>query len=275
MNVILVPVYRRPELLYLNLKNLSKCRSIDNYHVVYEKEYDYSDKIDDVIQRFSNILGSDSIMWDSYYGLNKGYLEAVKQLTPVTDDYLIVIEEDVRVTRDFLEWVEYVYRHFLTAEVFSIVGFAHENRPQENITQTDIELVLCGEWHSPYGAVFPKKMLEKIVLPHCTERYYQDRKGYSEALYHLGRWYEQDGLMQRLLITHNLRTLAPKLSRAQHMGYWGRGPYQGEKKTFEDRICEISSILDSEEEYIKRSRATNFAKFRGDYTWENMKLVRK
>lgn len=262
-NIILIPAYRRPVMLHLNLNSLIKCDGIRNYRLLFALDGSHDRQAKEIIDNSCSNLDREIIERSTRYGLSKNILEGMKMASKNTRDYFIVIEEDVRVTKDFLKWQEYVHEHFFKDNILASYGFAYENKSR--IDQSMIEEVRLTDWYVPYGTLISKRVFQKYILPHCNDKYYQDRKTYLKSHFslpvHIANiiWSEQAGLIQHIRLQNNLICLSPALSRVQHMGYGGR-----------NSIEEVKKVLEQEKLY--RKYRSDFAKFRKTYSWNQLKL---
>lgn len=273
MNRIMIPFWKRPELLYLNLEALSKCRNLDNYYLYFKTDKNYDEKCIEIIKNFfGNFDNKEIDITPHPQDLSRNILEGVKKCADKTDNYLVLIEEDIRVTKDFLEYVEYCYENYLSSDVFCIHGFAKDREEREE----RLNKIERKRWYSPYGVCLPKQSL-KLVTPHINERYLSKKGVYVQKLtpgwIHKDKFIEQAGLLQRLRRIHKPNILKPKLSRSQHMGYWGRGAYPNRETSFENRINKIRRVLNSKEKYNKYRKADDFTSFNEDYNWEELDFI--
>jgi len=269
MEVILVPASRRSKFLTLSLASLYACRGIDKYKVICHLDAGCTEAMKRVLASFKNKLNLEVRIRTDLHSSTANILEGLKYSQDQTDNYVIVVEEDVRVTRDFLEYQEYVWRHLWEPKTFSSCGCAVEDR--EDFTQEEIEAVRVRPY--PYWGVatlIPKVIFDRLIREHCTFTYYRNLYGYADSYHptwHLrGSYVEQDGLLSRVVDKNKMEVLFPVLTRGQHMGYTRGEP----RESFE----EIERILNNKEEYLRRRiLAKDFSRFRGDYKWSKLRRL--
>jgi len=224
MNVIMVPARNRPEFLYISLSSLLKNKEVENYKILFVFECDVKRECQKIVKRLIADVGLDVefVKWDSFYGLSKGILEGMKIAFTKTDEYVIVLEEDVMVSRDYLRFVDYCYRNFYLkrkdiATISGMISLEHGKK-------RDVTKVRKRMWYSPYGVLIPKKFFFRYVYPHCIEEYYCNPSYYCDKYHpnwiYRGMYTEQAGLINRIIHKNALYCLEPEVPRCQHIGWY-------------------------------------------------------
>lgn len=225
LNYILIPGRNRSEFFDITLDSLMDCPEIKDYQILFAFENDVLPEYYDIIKRYVRYPSQIEIKrWDMHYGLTRGHLEGMKIAFQKTDEYVIVVEDDVRVSRDFLRYMDYCYRHFYKEH--SDIGTISGQMSRDSVSgERDVRLIHKRQWYSPYGVLIPKKFFDELLLPHCTEAYYKDPR-YPDEYYpewkHKGKYIEQAGLINRIIHKNNLYCLEPEVPRCQDIGFYGK-----------------------------------------------------
>ncbi|RLA82775.1 MAG: hypothetical protein DRG31_06955 [Deltaproteobacteria bacterium] len=226
MNVVMIPTYDRPEFLFISLSSLLENKGIEDYKLLFIFEHRARKECKEIASKLVAKRGLDYefIEWKSFYGLSKGILEGLKIAFRMADEYVIVIEEDVRTSRDFLKFGDYCYRNFYLnrKDIATVSGFVSvEHGVKRSITRVRKRM-----WYSPYGVLIPKSFFYKYIYPHCTEKYYSDPSRYCDSYYetwiYRGKYTEQAGLINRVIHKNALYCLVPEVPRCQHIGWYGK-----------------------------------------------------
>lgn len=287
MNTILIPFYERPELLYLTLESVARNPEASAYRLELATHDGFDPLCMEVINGFLGCFSNMQLHVDPRHGqamgLTRNILENIKRLAPDVDEYLLLIEEDIRIAPDCLRFLDASYREFHGPNVFAHLAFVRES--EESSAADAASLVERRQWYHPWGVLLPTDTLE-LILPHCSEAYYSNRGLYVEKLYPsarlglpaMGASNEQAGMLQRLRAKHRPDCIWPKRSRAQHMGYWGGPPgrYQPcpHEGTFDERVRAVREVMADHWDYVdRRWRSWNdYAPHREDNEWETLRL---
>lgn len=228
MNYILMPGRNRAEFFDIALSSLMGCPEIENYRILFEFECDVQQEYYDIIKRYVKCPSQIEIKrWDTHYGLTRGHLEGMKIAFNNTDEYVIIVEDDVMVSRDFLRYHDYCYRNFYKerGDIGTITGQISHASVSKEPEERDPKLVHKRLWYHPYGVLIPKDFFYKYVLEHCTEKYYKNPL-YVDTVYpewsERGKWFEQAGLLNRIVHKNNLHTIEADVPRCQDIGWFGK-----------------------------------------------------
>lgn len=220
MNYVLVPGYNRPEFFYQTMESLVKNPEIKDYGLLFALESDVDQRYFDIIQTFKDGLKMETVKWPERYGLTKGILEGLKIAFSKSDEYVILLEDDVVVSKDFLGFLDYCYRHFYKLDGNIAVIGTTTNRAIGRVGY-----VYKEQWYLPWGVLMPKHFFNKFLLEHCNKEYYQDSKKYADNYYpkeSKGREVEQAGLVLRIMLKNNLYQILPEVPRSLEIGVYGK-----------------------------------------------------
>lgn len=220
MNYILLPGRNRPEFFYPTMESLVKNPGVNDYGLLFALENDVDQRYFDIIETFKDGLKMETVKWPERYGLTKGILEGLKLASSKSDEYVILLEDDVVVSRDFLRFLDYCYRHFYTADGDIATIGTTTNRELGRV-----DSVYKEQWYLPWGVLIPKHFFNKFLLDHCNEAYYQNSKKYANEYYPKeseGREVEQAGLVLRIMIKNDLYQILPEVPRSLEIGVYGK-----------------------------------------------------
>jgi Glycosyl transferase family 2 len=209
-DIVIIPTYNRPELLYLCIEQLSKCKGIESKHVIIHEDY-HLDKpkpvqiwreMCDVRSFASKILPS--VEWVQVRHLNYGssynFIEGFRRAYTRDAKYVYHIEDDCVVVPDYFRYVEEAYK--LCPDAFVVCGNA---RPQSRSPETNV--VHLSYWFQTFALSFKRENLAKILLPK-----YED--------YHLSRNFEFDTYIMNWMREHNEYSVSPAKERVFTFGHY-------------------------------------------------------
>jgi hypothetical protein len=234
LNYILLPGRNRPEFFYLVMESLVKNPEVKDYGLLFTLASDVDQNYFDIIKTFADGLKMEIVKEPKRYGLTKGILEGLKMAFRRADEYVIVLEDDVLVSRDFLRFLDYCYRKFCgEASDIASVGTT------TNRVIGKADSVYKEQWYLPWGTLIPRYFFDNFLLEHCTEVYYQNSKRYADRYYPLesmGVAVEQAGLIRRIMLKNNFYQILPEVPRSLEIGFYGKHRHLDEEVlgSFED-----------------------------------------
>lgn len=220
MNWILIPIWRRPELLFFTLESLSKCRGIENYGVYFMLDGGFDPANLEIIKRFP-FKTYEILEMQERGGCDRSIPESMKRVSDLSDDFFMILDDDMRVSKDYLELMEYCYGHFKNDRLLSVSPIGLKNE--------DVELVYSILRFKGTGEMFLKQPFDKYVRPHFGEEYYSsvglfqytDRYFEKYFLEYGGSVLSWDGLVDRILKKNGLYSLITDVPRCHEIGFYG------------------------------------------------------
>lgn len=227
MNVVLIPVFNRPEFLTLTLEQIQTNPDAAENLYLFALDFGFKRQNLEVINRFRRSgfqvqlyktprtgfsLGKQS------YNVLRGYQKAVE----LSDNLVFMVEDDIFVSNDFFRWHKAVHQR--ESEIFCTIATRNNN----STYKTTDSLQFYYKTHLDYqslGVCFRVGRLG-LVLKHNVQEYYQDPVGYLSRNYpksKIGKYYaEQDGLIRRVQESTPEYPIAfPHRARAYHAGFYG------------------------------------------------------
>jgi hypothetical protein len=216
-DLILTTTFRRPEMLWLCLENISACPEYAECdHQIWVDSHQNEQPHPDLQQ----VLKHFSPLGFSVYQADQTSSDAMNSLTltilvnAYRSDYrdVILVEEDIMVARDFLRYTRAVLDNF---DCWCSVGSGHIG--------TDIERIDFSNHFSPWGVGWKREDLRYFV-EHAKPEYYQDIYGYVAKTFpgtgpNDAAW---DGLANRLVKVNNFKVAFPHVPRCFHAGIYGQ-----------------------------------------------------
>lgn len=253
-DVVLIPAWRRPEMLVHCLLNIMRAEEADRLHYIFRFDQGHSAELYDAI-KVSGFAFSHEITQTprTYYRIAKqsfslltGYhLAAQKSLKLV-----YMIEEDVMVGTDFFRWHREV--HEANPQLFCSSAVANPNRHVKVHGELE-EYYLTTADYCSLGVCFSKDMLIKHVLPAATQKYYVNPIDECKRQFPTSpfgsSFAEQDGLIRRVQWRLGLEhpIAYPYRARAYHAGLYGKNRGQGPTGSLEKRLQYVADIIYSDE----------------------------
>lgn len=261
-NVILRPVYDRPEMLYLSVEHEIAARKHHmiegDFITLFLVEHGSPQLTLKLIEQYP--FRSYCVLRPRKFGLTINILEGMKEAFSLADDYVIYIEDDILLHRTYFEYMDTLLNMEDLGE-WSVLS------PYNKNDDGDVNEVFRGHHYAALAPLINKEFYGKYILECSTPRYYNNPPEFVSSLNYMysDHWesgeykykdtthYEQAGLINRLvdaaMIDDDMHVIMPKVNRHQHIGYFGKnrpgGTIPGE--TFEERLANLREIIKSAE----------------------------
>jgi hypothetical protein len=248
-DIVLVPCWQRPEMLWHCIDNLCKADGIDAVHVVFRPDSGFDIDNLAVIREHAARLASHEIQIASAcpYRRTKlsanilfGYMHAATRARR----YVYLVEEDIMVGRDFFRWHAAV--HAQRPSLFCSIAVRNHNREVDTPDDPDGFYLTGGDYCS-WGVCFDRNVLRKLVAPHVNMRYLSHPKRYLRRHFCASKvslgYVEQASLLRRIQEAGDLPIAYPATPRAFHAGFYGRnrpGRVSGE---LHERVRRLQAMI--------------------------------
>lgn len=206
-DIVIVPTYDRPEMLWLCLEYLSRCSGIKSVQIrIYVDAHigqpSMREEVAEVLDKFTHLSIQVGYRYAHQFSGNSfNVLMAYKDAFETESKYVFLVEDDVLVRPEFLAWHRLLH---MNQALGCSIAVAKE--PQ----------------FGPYvslGVGFRREMLA-LIVPHCRMRYFQNMRAYCRMTFPPSRLdCEQDGLWARVLVGQEVAWALEPL--AQHVGWYG------------------------------------------------------
>jgi len=235
MDVVLIPCWRRPEMLWHCLEHIKRAEGAEAMHYIFRIDTGYSPELKTVIDGFpfSHELAETPRTMHRKTKQSYSVLTGYRLAAQKSDGLVFLIEEDIFIATDFFKWHKAV--HAQQPDLFCSIAVKNHNRTI-NLEGADDEYYLTTLDYCSWGVCFDVVKLMNFVLPMASQGYYNDPHGFMRLNFrgapinegHV----EQDGLIRRIQWWHgmDLPIAYPFQARAYHAGLYGynRGnPPQG------------------------------------------------
>jgi hypothetical protein len=253
-NIIAITAYNKPELLYLYLEQIYKEPTIKDYGIRVYTEEGFSEEESSVINEYK-IKHPDvdltlvvrpkhpTCPLVGFHNILTSYLLAAEE----AKDFVIIGEEDMIPTEDYVRFNKFVYDYFLS-KYERIFCAAHKRRQEaELIGDGDI---LIGDYQCTSPSCVSVDSIEKYMRPYFEAPGYFENPMAFNVLYFSDsrmRPYDHthhDGAIERIMWKHKLFSLKPDQSRSMHVGLSGifcKGtPPTG---TFQERLSQWRNLI--------------------------------
>lgn len=245
--VVIVPTYRRPELLFLCLKQIREIEPEIPILLFPDRGTWKDSQIVEIGKKYHTriIFVPDH----DFHGNSYNAMEAFRYIYNEGWETIYYLEEDTLVHPDFFKWHREQHEHF--PKIFASMAWIFNRHAPIH------DDILFQPWYYAIGTCFQRDKLMKIV-EHATPRYYEDMQGYIEKNFKASKLnstfgiqhYEQDGLIQRILEVDKTQTVSPGITKCTHLGFGGynRGWdtyaqfFEG-CLSWEDRLSRLANLL--------------------------------
>jgi hypothetical protein len=251
--VVLVPTYLRPEMLYCCLRRIRAIEPNIPIAIFPDRGSQDDPKTMAVVGRFVNDgnMQYNFIPVHDYHGNTYNVMEAFRWAFNEGYDRIFYIEDDVMVHADFFKWHREMQEDE-DFELFASCGWVfNRHAPLTNDP-------LFQPWYYSVGTCFARRKLH-LIVEHATPIYYRDMQKYVKENFKdsplnnpaFVAHYEQDGLIQRILDKDRTTTVTPGIAKCTHIGFYGYN--QGWKTYLEDIFGDSASLnekIDRLEDFI-------------------------
>jgi len=248
-DIVLVPCWRRPEMLWHCLDNLCRAEGIEAVHVVFRPDHGFDPDTLAVIHAFADRLTSFEVQPAPLCPYHRtklsanillGYLSAAAR----TRRYVYLVEEDIMVARDFLHWHQAV--HAQRAELFCSIAVHNHNR--DVLAPPDPQgYYLSHLDYCSWGVCFDARVIREWLAPHVRAGYFAHPKRYLRRHFAGSRvglgYVEQASLIRRLQECSGLPIAYPGVPRAFHAGFYGRNRAGGVSGALIERVLQLQQVI--------------------------------
>lgn len=206
-DIVIVPTYDRPEMLWHCLQYIAKCPDA-NKLVIWVAVDHHADQppppkqdIEQVTAQFPHLAVL--TQWRKshrYHGNSYNLLTAYKDAYEVEAERVFLVEDDVFVRPEFFAWHRMKHQEGFGCSI-GVVKEPHHG------------------WYASLGVGFTRETL-KLIVPHCTPAYYANMRSYCRRTFpSTTEDCEQDGLWCRVLRHERVAWAYEPL--CQHVGWYG------------------------------------------------------
>ena len=248
-DVVLVPCWRRPEMLWHCLDNLARADGVDQMHVVFRPDHGYDPDTIAVIRSFSDRLRSYEITPAVACPYRRtrlssnilvGYLYAAS----IARSHVYMVEEDIMVGRDFFHWHQDVQSQ--RSNLFCSIAVRNHNRDVALPDDPDGYYLSSGDYCS-WGVCFHRRVITNLIAPHLNIPYLSHPKRYLRRQFansQVGLGYvEQAGLIRRIQEFSGRKIAYPTAPRAFHGGFYGRNRAGGVEGALTERVDQLAQVI--------------------------------
>lgn len=230
MNVIALTFYNKPELLYLYLEQIEKSGELENYKLRLHTEEGYDPEEDKVIADFRKrnpnvdthvyVKKRVNCPLPGFYNILTSYLISAEEAS----DFVIIGEEDMLPTEDYLAFNRTCYEQFLS-KYEKIFCVAHKRRPEAE-TLGNPESVI-GDYQLTSPSCITVDAINKYMFPYMTQQFYFENPvlfnniHFSNLRIAPNDHTHHDGAIERIMLANDLFAIKPDQTRSMHVGLSG------------------------------------------------------
>lgn len=230
-NAIILTGYQRPELFRIQCEQLLKNKEeFDKYTLHLFLDYNYDPDYHKVLSWLKPLHKNIKLTLRSQEDKNKSplpgfynILDSYKKGIENCDKFLIVLEEDIIGTQDYLRFNRICYEKFLSKhdKIFCV---GHKRRCETEQTGKINQLIGDSQLCSP--SCISVNMIKKYILPHLTDELYNNPINYYKKYFNniripYNEHIHADGFIEKIMLLNNLYSIKPDQSRSMHLGVGG------------------------------------------------------
>lgn len=280
-NVILRPVYNRPEMLYLSFEYERIAREYyslpGQFTTLFLVEAGTPQEVLNIIQKYPYDCTYE--FRPQRYGLTVNILEGMKKAFSMTEDYVVYIEDDILIHRTYFKYMDVLLNMPEIQGKYSVLS------PYSKVDDGHINHVFKRHHYAALAPLIPKEFHTKYILPHSVMEYYKNEAGFIRAMdkHYTDRGYnkkgykynperlqhvQQAGMINRLvdvaMIEEDKWVINPCVNRHQHIGFVGINRPGGviPGTDFDERVANLREIIKTPEALYEATKAKCY----NDYT---------
>jgi len=272
MNIILRPVFNRPEMLQLSFEYEIAAREHfmlpGEFVTIFIIEYGSPQKTLDLVEAYP--FENRHIIRNQKLGLSINILEGMKEAFTDADDYLIHLEDDVLLHKTYFQYMNVLFN--MDVGKFSILSPFNQN------DDGNVNEVYKGHHYAALAPLITKKFFMDYIIHCINPSYYENfntRSNFVTTLdknfaedkrykYKSAAHNEQAGLINRLvdvaMIQDDMYVMTPKVNRQQHIGYFGKNRPGGTipGNDFDERLINLREIIKDANMMYKLSKTPQY-----------------
>jgi len=248
-DVLLVPCWRRPEMLWHCIDNICKADGAQALHVIFRPDSGFDPDTLEVIREHAARLPSYQIQMAPRCPYRRSKLSAnilfgYMQAAARARRYVYLVEEDIMIGRDFFRWHAAV--HAQRPGLFCSIAVRNHNREVDTPDDPDCFYLTSGDYCS-WGVCFDRSVLRDRVARHVNLDYLSHPKRYlrrhfSASQVSLG-FVEQASLLRRIQEAGEQPIAYPATPRAFHAGFYGRNRPGGLSGKLNERVRRLDAMI--------------------------------
>jgi hypothetical protein len=273
--IILRPVFNRPEMLQLSFEYEINARNYynfsDNLITVFLIEHGSPQKTLDLVEKYP--FEKKTIVRTEKFGLSKNILLGMKEAFELADNFVIHLEDDILIHKTYFKFMD-VLLNMKELGKFSVLS-AYNFNDGGNVNE-----VYRGQHYAALAPLITKKFFMNYVIHCITPVYYENYASRDRFVRALGKRYEnnklykyrnnpevhneQSGLINKIvdiaLIEEGMAVIQPKINRQIHVGYYGKNRPGGTipGNTFEEKFENLKEIIKSADRMYKLSKTPQY-----------------
>jgi len=251
MDVVLIPAFNRPEMLYLCLTHIVKARHYNEHYYLLCLDYGHDPACEDVFNQFGLHGGvikmphpRNRVTKQSANVLN-AWCAGAAQSTGL----VYLIEDDVLINEDYFH-----FHRSVNQFGWCSIGAVNFNDRRELSMHTDEYYISRGVYQS-IGVCFCRDVILQDIRNHYNQSYIDFPSQYLARQFPYSKigtsFIEQDGLIHRISEQGDKAVIFPMHPRCFHAGLYGKNRGRYQSGTLQERIDFVKSVVYSEEELRK------------------------
>jgi len=225
MNVCVIPAFNRPEYLHICLEFIQKADGAENLVYIFALDRGANPENEKIINKFpfkkftvAPHLVINGIAKQSFNVLN-GLIAGAN----MSDELVFYVEDDVFVGKDFFTFSEKIHKK--EKGIFCSILSHNVNGHDKTINDLNAYYTKKTHEYCGIGSCYKAKALLKYVLPDFNNDYFKQPLTYVKLHYPKSvlnnSYYEQDGLIRRILEHNGLSVAFAHVPRCFHAGFYG------------------------------------------------------
>lgn len=233
MNRVVIPAYRRPEMLQLCLEKIQQADTWNDYQYIFMLDHGHDYRNNHVIADFpathKHIHKQPRYKYSTITKQSYNVLYGLLMAASSNEGLVYLIEDDIMIGKDYFTMMADI--HAREPEIICAIGTKnHRNFAHDPENSNAYYISRNGDYQS-HAPCWKSKAIMDYLQPQFNKAYLNTPREYIQATFpdsFIGfSFIEQDGLIRRVCFRDKLAVAFPHKPRAFNAGFYGmnRGNY--------------------------------------------------
>jgi len=222
--VVIIPVFNRPEFLKICLEYIRQSDNYKDYLYLFAIDFGYSIENLQIIKDFE---AEKELHFTKEHQINAklsyNLLNAYSLATKLTEKIIILIEDDILVSKGFFKWHQEI--HEKEKNIFCAIASKNDNTNFGTFDNPNFYYISQNADYQSLGTSFKSEKVKEF-LTYATEKYFADTGLFCKTNFPQSKinkhHTEQAGLIRRVIEKNNYHVVFAHVPFCTHVGFYGK-----------------------------------------------------